>query len=577
MTTSNAFGWYETSLPDRERKLRGHFSTPPHLVEMILDACGYLPTRDLSFLRVLDPACGSGNFLLGAAQRLLSFAHLRGLDGNASVRLLQHAIWGFDPDPVACFLATMQLHQLFARTYNTLYPMPGNRTTQQQRAATTRFLRHLHIHQADGLTFPWENQPNVDLFLANPPYLAAKNNDLTGYQAAGARGQSDSYLLFLELALRIVRPGGWIALILPDPVLARANATQARKRLLAETTVHHLWHLANVFAASVGAVVLIAQKIPPHSQHVIQWQRGRWLHATSMNIKKTQSTASTFIPAIKTTLTGSVSQQLLYNQSGAEMRYLLSDAYGTLAERLHACISKQKSMAAPSALVPLDAFVRIRRGEEIGKANANLLSVPPPAGASSYYPVLRGGIDIGPYCVPVARRWIAHNAIGKALPRYLSPKILVTKSVEHLCATLDLHQHVVLQTLYLLELQASPSPLWQQYTGNPRQIEDELYFLLALLNSRLLHDYVYILYTAYKWVQPQIEQYVLAQLPVPVIATSAEKTRIVRLARLLMHTCSKSPSHVKLQEQDSTTYNVLYEQLEQAICALYTRAMYYES
>ena len=31
-------GWYETSLSLMERKKRGHFSTPPLLVEKILDA-----------------------------------------------------------------------------------------------------------------------------------------------------------------------------------------------------------------------------------------------------------------------------------------------------------------------------------------------------------------------------------------------------------------------------------------------------------------------------------------------------------------------------------------------------------
>src|SRR2546423_10776839 len=67
-------GWYEATLPLKERKNRGHFSTPPRLVEHILDACGYTVDRDLTQIRVLDPACGSGNFLAGATRRLASFA-----------------------------------------------------------------------------------------------------------------------------------------------------------------------------------------------------------------------------------------------------------------------------------------------------------------------------------------------------------------------------------------------------------------------------------------------------------------------------------------------------------------------
>ena len=51
MTADHLPNWYEASLPTRERKTRGHFSTPPPLVEDILDACGYTPEQDLSQLR----------------------------------------------------------------------------------------------------------------------------------------------------------------------------------------------------------------------------------------------------------------------------------------------------------------------------------------------------------------------------------------------------------------------------------------------------------------------------------------------------------------------------------------------
>ena len=62
------------NLPLLERKKRGHFSTPPQLVEKILDACGYTADNDLTQVRVLDPACGSGNFLIEAARRFQAFS-----------------------------------------------------------------------------------------------------------------------------------------------------------------------------------------------------------------------------------------------------------------------------------------------------------------------------------------------------------------------------------------------------------------------------------------------------------------------------------------------------------------------
>ncbi len=289
--------WYETSLPLNERKQRGHFSTPPQLVSYILDACGYIPAADLAALRVLDPACGSGNFLAGAAGRLAAFAQRAGLSSYETETLVARNIWGFDPDPISCFLAEMQVRGVLNSPQEYL---------------------NLHIHQADSLTLSWE--PCVDLFLANPPYLAAKNNDLSGYRSALQRGQVDSYLLFLALALQVVRHGGWMGLVLPDPVLARANATREREQLLASCTIQHLWHLSGVFSAEVGAVVLIAQKSPAPRQHLVSWSRERWRNTLPSEQQQ-------------------VKQELFQQQPGSELRYLLSSERGAYIERLRVCLA----------------------------------------------------------------------------------------------------------------------------------------------------------------------------------------------------------------------------------------------
>lgn len=538
--------WYETNLPARERKRRGHFSTPPFLVDQILDACGYTPERNLSRIRVLDPACGSGNFLAGATRRLLTYGEQTNRSSQQAARYIQRNIWGFDPDPIACMLAEMQLHSTFATTY----PLGDA-------------LQRLHIHQADGLAFPWEAHGNIDLFLANPPYLASKNNDLSGYRSTHRRGQSDSYLLFLNLALQIVRPRGWIGLVLPDSMLARANATREREQLLAETTVHHIWHLSDVFTAFVGAVVIIAQKKPPQKQHVISWQRLRW--TDHQEIKKNINSNAQ--------MDTNVSQILLMKQPGAELRYLLSTVEGTLLENVHNQLhGMQKRRQAAQTLTYLGDCILIRRGEELGKSSHllsdNITSTTVTPKHYQLYPVLRGGIDIHPYEIPKMSGWIAREHIKKPLERYLKPKILLVKSAGQIRATLDLQGHIVLQTLYILQINEKHP--WRQNTEGPQfSSEDELYFFLALLNSRLLQEYIYVLHTAYKWVQPQIEQYVLSQLPIPINSTYTAKEKIISRARRLMYACSPTAPEIKLETQRDE----LYEEQERAICALYEAAL----
>jgi SAM-dependent methyltransferase len=620
---NETLNWYEANLPSNERKRRGHFSTPPSLVEQILDACGYTSHADLAQVRVLDPACGGGNFLAGAARRLVAFATRRGLDQEAQIALVQRNLWGLDPDPVACFLTEMQLRTTLQQAWQEVGHKSWDWERQGEPPCDTQvysemgqptqevlYNSELQIHQADGLALPWI--PCIDLFVANPPYLAAKNTDLSGYQLAQQRGQADSYLLFLNCALQVVRPGGWMGLVLPDPLLVRANAVSERARLLRDATIYHIWHLSGVFTAEVGAVVIIAQKCPPSPVHRISWERGKWQRGLGAQLT---------VPSAYQTNT--VPQSLFLKQPRAELRYLLSGEHGTIAERLRSYL--EEIHPPSSRLAPLSNFLSISRGEELAKDSSYITpiiqarsttssssspiyrgtdpcdivssrdwSLPGEQVCSAYcpqypayptwHPVLRGGVDIRPYGTPIANRCIAREAIVKPLERYLSPKLLVVKSTDRLQATLDTQGHIVLQTLYLLHLRnvgatarVAPDGLAEPSLGDryapddPHLLTgalDDLYFFLALLNSRLLREYVYILHTAYKWVQPQIEQSVLAQLLIPIVEAE-ERQQIIELSKRLMSACSMEASVVEWKQLTHS----MYEEQEHAVRRLYASAL----
>lgn len=561
MIQNNLLDWYEANLPVKERKLRGHFSTPPQLVKQILDACGYIPQRELAPIRVLDPACGSGNFVAEATQRLVTYGKQAGLSGAAIAELVRHNIWGFDPDPVACFLAEMQMRNAFFDQDMLEREMEEGSEKLKRSSNKGMHIGNVQIHQADGLAFPWQQGGQVDLLLANPPYLAAKNNDLSVYRSAHQRGQADSYLLFLELALQVVRPDGWLGLVLPDPVLARSNAARERKRLLAETTVHHLWHLADVFAAYVGVVVIVAQKRPPPSVHYIAWRRERWQKKVAIEAEASTESARDKHSRHEVSMSrsGSVSQRLLYSQEGAELRYLLGRLQGMPVERFQSLQSFQSQ-----------SQFQIRRGEEISKESP-LLSRKPPRDddGENWYPVLRGGSDVNPYGIPQSQYWIRRDKIVKPLERYLRPKLLIVKSSDRLQACLDLQGHVVLQTLYMISISEhsgsapaasattpADSSSSQQRPEDLFTIEDELYYLLALFNSQQLREYVYVMHTAYKWVQPQIEQRVLEQLPILYNVDARVKRQIIQHTKQIMHACSGSSSAVELKERFQTSISI---------------------
>ncbi|MBD9667079.1 N-6 DNA methylase [Variovorax sp. VRV01] len=124
----------EGSTAGNARKLTGSYYTPDSLVqELIKSALNPLieqrlaanpakPIEALLAIRVIDPACGSGHFLLAAARRLAEkLAQLRSLESgqegtikpqdyrHALREVVAHCIYGVDRNPMAIELARMAL------------------------------------------------------------------------------------------------------------------------------------------------------------------------------------------------------------------------------------------------------------------------------------------------------------------------------------------------------------------------------------------------------------------------------------------------------------------------------------
>lgn len=120
----------EGSTAGNARKLSGSYYTPDSLVQELiksaldpvieqrLAAQPESPIEALLAIRVIDPACGSGHFLLAAARRLAEkLAQLRAIDGEQTEQDFRHAlrevvakcIFGVDRNPMAIELARTAL------------------------------------------------------------------------------------------------------------------------------------------------------------------------------------------------------------------------------------------------------------------------------------------------------------------------------------------------------------------------------------------------------------------------------------------------------------------------------------
>lgn len=75
----------------------------------------------------------------------------------------------------------------------------------------------------------WKNHiPRVSATIANPPWSSNRIYEQKSLFKAGYRftsGQYDSYVLFIELCLKLVKQGGYCAFILPDSIFSGENKT----------------------------------------------------------------------------------------------------------------------------------------------------------------------------------------------------------------------------------------------------------------------------------------------------------------------------------------------------------------
>lgn len=256
-----------------ERKRGGAYYTPPDVVERLLDLClePILTERSkqgvdaVSALRVLDPACGSGNFLVAVASRVQRALENLGLSSTeAARRAFGECVAGIDIDATAVGLCRSSL-------------------AHASRATVSEEALHEHVICADTLAIgadedvlfqsealSWRQvfeltgcRGGYDLVVGNPPFLSQLASETVrseDYAAAVGRrlgdavaGLTDTAVLFLLLASEVAeQSGGAVCLIQPISFLSARDAAAARAQLLGTCGLRSLWICEEkVFDASV--------------------------------------------------------------------------------------------------------------------------------------------------------------------------------------------------------------------------------------------------------------------------------------------------------------------------------------
>ena len=232
-----------------QKKESGRVYTPTALVEQILDLVDYTGAA-LEGKKILDPACGDGQFLTVVAQRIAAVVPTERL------RAAFAALHGWDTDAAAIAACRARLDAVAAPLGIPDYDW------------NVRVRNSLHAFAGDPL-FPAKEQFAV--IVGNPPYVRIQHLSPADRALVRSRfsfcasGSTDLYIAFFELAFSLLTSTGKLGFITPNTYF-HTTTGQALRHFL--SSQHKLRHVVNfghrqVFPdATTYAAITIAAATP---------------------------------------------------------------------------------------------------------------------------------------------------------------------------------------------------------------------------------------------------------------------------------------------------------------------------
>jgi type I restriction enzyme M protein len=183
----------------------GQFRTPRHIIQLMVELTAPQPT-DV----VCDPACGTAGFLVAVGEYLRDHHPKIFTDDKLRKHFHEGLFHGFDFDNTMLRIGSMNM--LLHGVEN-----PDIRYRDS--------LAQDHAGEEEKYT----------LVLANPPFAGSLDYDNCAKDLLKVVKTKKTELLFLVLFLRLLKPGGRAAVIVPDGVLfGSSNAHKTLRRLLVE-------------------------------------------------------------------------------------------------------------------------------------------------------------------------------------------------------------------------------------------------------------------------------------------------------------------------------------------------------
>jgi adenine-specific DNA-methyltransferase len=579
------------------RKAGGVYYTPKYIVDYIVKNTvgekvkGATP-KEIEKLKVLDPACGSGSFLLGAYTALLShhLAYYTKKENLAKAlkneviypakrdsykltikekqKILLNNIFGVDIDAQAVEVTRLSLMlkllegesdesagKLFKYSETKLLPSLSNNIKCGNSLIGPDFYKdkNLSLFGNEDMkkinVFDWQKEfPEIfsaggfDVVIGNPPYGALFGKDEVSYITKTyemQNYQTDSYLLFLEKAHKLLNKNGLLGFIIPNTWLISLQYSSIRQYLINRTQIEKIidYRMPVFREAVVDTQILLIRNLSPSKTHNIDIE---------INNKNGQTTKNNALQLDWIKLNG----KPINIMQRKEDRGLLSklNSFPVLDE-----ICKITQGAKPFQVgkgVPPQTKQILEEKPFVSSERKN----------SSFRPLLRGSL-MNRYVINWKNDYFIKFGDWLAEPRYSADydakaKIVVRQTGDSLVATIDESQFIVRDNLYTIV---------------HKKPDVDLKYVLGLINSKLMNWYYQNILNPEKGeALAQVKRGHLAQLPIN-IANTKEAKMLPSLVDQMLETQEKAQS--TKTESDKKHFQqkieILDKQIDELVYELY--------
>jgi len=241
----------------------GKVYTPPFLASLLLDQA--MPYSKLTGNEtIIDPACGSGVFLVGAFKRLINVWCSRNNwqqpDVDTLKKILRNSIYGIDVDADAVDLTAFSLSLAIC---DVLQPDVIWKDLKFDSLHKSNLIKHdfFHIlrHSIAGHSTIFDQK--FDIVIGNPPFESklsknAQEMDKMLKSRNPVRGEvpdKQTAYLFLENAFEIVRQKGRICLIQPSSILYKSGTEAFRNYICSKHKIETVLDFTSIRGLYDGA------------------------------------------------------------------------------------------------------------------------------------------------------------------------------------------------------------------------------------------------------------------------------------------------------------------------------------